>query len=195
MATFPESSPIPQYPLILEPEFNTLVSNFSGLGGEKRRKKLLFPRYNITVNYNILTVVDVRTLYEFFMSVSGSYESFYIYDLAIILSHPFNHFNQFCGIGDGTTTIFDIPGRSTSSHTVYVDSVDTTVDATILIGGGSSDSDRVELDNAPLTGSIIKIDFTGFLRMKVRFSDDKLARINTKTDLYKYSIKLKGLSG
>lgn len=193
MATFPESSPKPQWPLIIEPEFNTLISKFDG-GGEQRRKKLSFPRYNVIVRYNNISLAEAKTLWEFYIARSGSYEAFYIYDLALALGHSFNHVGEYCGTGDGSTTIFDISGRSTSSRTVYSDGADVTSDVSFLTSGGASDSDRIEFNVAPAADKIITIDFTGYLRMRVRFLEDKLSRVNFIYNLYQYGIKLKGLS-
>lgn len=192
MSTYPDLDSV-SYPFILTPNFNTLVTNFNG-GGEKRRQKLLYPIYNIQVNYKYLTVIDAKTLYEFYMARSGMYESFYIFDYAEKLLHTFIHKDQYCGTGNDDTTIFDIPGKSTSSQTIYVAGVDTTSTSTVLVGGGSSDSDRIEFNTAPATGSIITIDFAGYLRMKVRFADDKLARVSAISNFYSYNVELKGLS-
>lgn len=193
MATWPESNPTPNYPLIVEPEFNTLISDFDG-GGEQRRQKQLYPKYNVTVSYKGILVADARILWEFYLARKGAYEVFYIYDLTLLLGHSFNHVGEYCGTGDGSTTIFDIPGRSTSSRTVYSDGIDVTSDVSFLTGGGSSSSDRVDFNTAPTEGKIITIDFTGYLRMRVRFAEDKLARQNFFHDLYAYGIKLKGLA-
>ena len=193
MATWPESNPIPNYPLTVDPEFNTLISGFDG-GGEQRRQKLLYPKYDVTVNYQKISVAEAKILWEFYLARNGAYEAFYIYDLALLLGHSFNHVGEYCGTGDGSTTIFDIPGRSTSSRTVYVDGVDETSNVSFLTGGGSSNSDRIEFSSAPAAGGIITIDFTGYLRMRVRFLKDKLSRINFVNELYAYGIKLKGLS-
>lgn len=193
MATFPESSPSPRYPLVVEPEFNTLISGFDGRG-EQRRKKSLYPKYNVTVKYDNISVAEAKTLWEFYIARSGAYEAFYIYDLALLLEHSFNHVGEYCGAGDGSTTIFDIPGRSTSSRTVYSDGVDVTSNVSFLTGGGSSNSDRVQFNTAPTAGKIITIDFTGYLRMRVRFLEDKLSREIFIYNLYAYGIRLQGLS-
>lgn len=193
MATFPETNPAPRYPLIIEPEFNTLISDFDG-GGEQRRRKSLYPKYNVTVRYKGLSVAEAKILWEFYIARAGSCEAFYIYDLALLFGHPFNHIGEYCGTGDGVAAIFDIPGRSTSSQTIYIDKVDNTASASILIGGGVSNSDRVQFVAAPAPGAIITADFTGFLRMRVRFLDDRLPRQNFTYKLYAYGIKLRGLS-
>ena len=194
MATWPESDPTPRYPLLIETEFNTLISGFDG-GGEQRRQKLLYPRYNLTIKYKAITKTEAQTLYNFYLARGGSYESFFIYDLSLLLLHSFTHTGQYMGTGDGSTTTFDVPGRSTSSRTVYIDGADETASGSFLTGGGSSDSDRFTFNTAPIAGAIVTIDFTGYLRMKVRFADDKLTRENFVMALYSYGIKLKGVSG
>lgn len=193
MATYP-TTPKPRYPFTLTPEFSTLVSNFDG-GQEQRRSKQLFPIYDVTVNYKYLSITDVKTLYEFYMEMKGMYEAFYIFDQVEHLLHTFIHKGQYCATADGTSTIYDIPGKSTSAQTIYVDNVDETSGCNILVGGGNSDSDRIEFTVAPVAGNIITADFAGHLRMKVRFANDKLARTNVVGNFYSYSIQLKGLRG
>jgi len=196
MATYPETSPSPSngHSFIIEPEYNTLISNYDG-GGEQRRSKLLYPKYNVTIQYKNLSLAEGKNLWEFYEARHGADEAFYIYDLSLLFGQAFNHNGLYCGTGDGTTDTFDIPGRSTSSQTIYVDGVDDTTNTTILVGGGVSNSDRVQFDvAAPASGIIITADFTGYLRIRVRFKEDKLPRQLFISKLYSYGIKLKGLA-
>lgn len=193
MATWPESSPTPRYPLAVTIRFNTLISSFDG-GGEQRRQKLLYPQYDTVIKYDTITKTEAQTLYNFYIARQGSYEAFYIYDLSLLLLHTFVHTNQYMGTGDGSTTIFDIPGRSTSSQTIYTDGADATSDGSILTGGGASSSDRFTFNTAPIIGMIITCDFAGYLRMRVRFQDDKLTRENFICGLYNMGTKLKGVA-
>ena len=193
MSTWPESDPKPRYPLHTEIEFGTLISAFDG-GTEQRRQKLLYPRYNVTIRYNAISKTEAQTLWNFYVARKGSYESFFCYDLALLLQHSFAHTDQYCGTGDSATTIFDIPGRSTSSRTVYLDNIEQTSGITYLTGGGASSADRIQFSAAPTSGEIITVDFAGYLRMKVRFAEDKLTRENFVYKLYSYGIQLKGLS-
>lgn len=194
MATYPES-PIPIYPLIVEPEWKTLVSGFDG-GGEQRRQKQLFPKYNVAVQYDALIETDMQILWDFYMVRKGSFEAFYIYDLSLLANIAPDHNSQYVGTGDAATDIFDIPGRSTSSQSVYIDGVlqSTPTDYSILTGGGASNSDRIDFVSAPAAGEVITVDFTGFLRIRARFAEDKLPRALFMTILFRYGgIKLKGL--
>jgi len=193
MATFPED-PKPQYPLIVTPAWKTLISSI-GTGKEQRRQKSLFPVYDVQVNYNVLSSVDTKTLWEFYMARKGAYEAFYIYDLSLLASISFNHDGEYCGTGDAATEVFDIPGRSTSSHVIYANGVTQalTTDYVILIGGGESSSDRVDFVTPPATGVVVTCDFTGFLRIRARFEEDRLSRDGFNYNLFRYGISLKGL--
>jgi hypothetical protein len=106
------------------------------------------------------------------------------------------HVDQYIGTGDGTTEIFDIPGRSTSSQTIYVDSVEQTVttDYVILTGGGTSSSDRVDFVSPPALGAIITCDFSGYLRMRVKFAEDQMSYDLFVTTLYNVGLSMKGLA-
>jgi len=193
MATYPED-PTPIYPLTLRPTWKTLISKV-GTGGEQRRQKSLFPVYDVIVKYTRLSAADAKTIWEFYMDRKGAFEAFYIYDLSLLASVSFNHVDQYCGTGDGSTDIFDIPGRSTSSQTVYVNGVQqsTPTDYSILTGGGESSSDRIDFVAAPAEGEVITCDFTGFLRIRARFMYDQLSREMFYEAAFNYGVELKGL--
>ena len=193
MATFPES-PKPKYPLIVTPTWKTLIS-IVGTGNEQRKQKALFPKYNVTVRYDVLSSTNAKILYAFYMARKGAFEAFHIYDLALLANIAFNHTDEYCGTGDAAQDIFDIPGRSTSSHTVYADGIEQgdPAEYSVLTGGGAGSSDRVDFVTAPGEGAIITASFTGFLRMRVRFMYDELDRETFTTNLFRYGIELKGL--
>lgn len=193
MATWPESDPTPRYPFTITTRFNTLISTFDS-GTEQRRQKLLYPQYDVVIKYGAITKTEAQTLYNFYIARQGSFESFFIYDLSLLLPHSFAQTNQYMGTGDGSTTTFDIPGRSTSSQTIYLDNADETASGSILTGGGTSNSDRFQFTTAPGAGMIVTCDFTGYLRMRVRFQEDKLSRENFVRELYNINIKLKGVA-
>ena len=194
MATFPES-PIPNYPLTVTPRWDTVVSRMDG-GAEQRRQKTFFPRYDVQVKYTGLNNADLQILWAFYMARKGRLEAFYIYDLALLASEAFAHSAQFVGYGDGSTTTFDLPGRSTSSQTIYKDASAQTLTThyTISIGTGDSSADQVVFVTAPTAGEVITADFAGFLRMRVRFAEDQLSRELFMTTLYNLGLQLTGVS-
>jgi len=194
MATFPES-PAPIYPLLVTPVYNTRIAETDG-GKEQRRQKLSFPKFDVTVRYNALTYSHLQTLWDFYMARKGAYEAFYVYDLTLLESISFNQDGLYAGTGDGSTEVFDIPGRSTSSVTVYKDGVEQTLttDYVLLTGGGASSADRIDFVTAPSAGEIITVDFTGYLRIRARFAQDRLTRELFIRNLFSVGIELKGLA-
>ena len=195
MATWPESSPTPNYPLILTPRFNTRITTFES-GKEQRTARWLFPKYDVVVQYDVISASEAQTLWQFFCARRGAQEAFYIYDLSSLASVTKQHLTQYCGTGDGTTTTFDLPGKSTSSHIIYSDgSAEDSEDYTILSGSGTSSSDRVEYDTAPDEGTVVTATFHGYLRIRVRFEEDTLSQELFTTNLFRYNaIALKGLA-
>lgn len=193
MATFPES-PKPIYPLVITPRFKTIVSGMDS-GAEERTAKWAFPKYDVTVKYEALSAVDAQILWNFFLARKGSAEAFYIYDLSLLASVSKSHEDQYVGTGDGSTTTFDIPGRSTSSHDIYIDGVEESdSNYSILTGGGVSSSDRVQFTSAPSSGEIITADFAGYLRIRARFAQDVMSSEMFMTVLFNMGLELKGLA-
>ena len=171
MATWPESSPTPNYPMDITPRYRTLISDLDS-GNEQRRAKQEFPKYDVVVTYNILTKTEMNTLFAFYQARKGPYEAFYIYDLTDVLNVTTTSYtDQYVATGDGSTATFDIPGRSTGTRTLYVNGIEDS-SAVFLVGGGASSSDRVTPDSIPAEGDILTVDFTGYLRMRVRFESD-----------------------
>ena len=178
--------------LNVTPIWTTLTTPFDAMT-EQRKAKAVFARYDVSLKYpEGMDNSDMQTLWTFYMARKGAYQTFYIYDLI-----SFAHAGLFVGWGDGDTKTFDIPGKSTSAQKIYVDSVEKTVttDYSIVTGGGAEDSDRVTFVTAPALGKLITCDLTGYLRMRVRFKEDKLSR-QSFTHLISAggTIELKGVS-
>jgi len=197
MAIFPEDI-IPAHPFSIEPAWDTLVSTFDG-GAEQRRQKSLYPRFNTRFRLHALESADAQTIWDFFMARRGSFESFYFFDPIPDIPGigTTSYEDLYIGTGDGATEVLDIPGKSTSSQVIYVDGATQTLttDYVILTGGGDGSADRVDFVTAPSTGDAITCDFTGKLRIKCRFAQDRLSRELFMTILFNYGIELKGLAG
>jgi uncharacterized protein (TIGR02217 family) len=193
MATFPED-PIPDYPLIISPRFKTVSTGFDS-GREERTRLWLFPKYDVQVPYTELSSTDAQTLWNFFLARSGSYEAFYIYDLSLLAGVTKSHVGQYVGTGDGSTVTFDLPGRSTSSQTIYANgSTESSSDYTLSYGGGASSADQVTFDSAPAAGAVITADFSGYLRMRVKFAQDTISQELFAYNLFNFGIQLTGLA-
>ena len=196
MATFPES-PVPIYPLTISQRWKTIVTGMDS-GYEERTAKWLFSKYDVNVKYNALSATDAQTLWNFYLARKGSYDAFYIYDLSLKALITKAHVDQYIGTGDGSTEVFDIPGRSTSSQTIYVAGVAQTLTTNYVIltggGGGGSNSDRVDFVNPPPLGDIITCDFSGYLRMRVKFAEDIMSYELFATTLYNVGLSMKGLA-
>lgn len=187
MAQFPTGIPISKITLV--PIFTT-ISHTSDSGIEVRRKKRAFAQFDVMVDFHPMTKANMQTLYDFYMARSGSYEAFYIYDVVTM-----DHDSLLVGTGDGSTVTFDIPGKSTSSQTVYVNGIVQTNNVTVFYnyGSGAESSDQVTFSSAPSIGDILSCNFTGFLRVRCRFMDDTFTRDNLYGNVFQTSIKLKGL--
>ena len=55
-------------PVIEEMQFKTLFSNFDDLGIERRKRKWLYPKRLITLQYNQLSLTEGRTLFAFYIA-------------------------------------------------------------------------------------------------------------------------------
>ncbi|OPY78295.1 MAG: hypothetical protein A4E65_02318 [Syntrophorhabdus sp. PtaU1.Bin153] len=190
MAEYPMTKKPAPDGFTVSPRWNTVIEKYDSQN-EQRKAKLSFAVYDVSLKYNALTLSEIQTLWAFYMARMGSYESFYIYDLAVMA-----HTNLCVGIGDGTSNTWDLPGKSTSSQAIYVDgaSLSETLEYSILTGGGAESADRVLLVNAPADGAVITCDFTGYLRMKVRFKEDKLNRESFAYFLFHLGLELVGLN-
>jgi len=185
--------PIPPYPsesgFIVTPVWKTIIAETDSLK-EQRKQKQTYAFYDVSLTYDYLSETDFKTLWNFYMARKGAYEAFYIYDLLVE-----DHDSIWVGMGDGATITFDISGKTTTDHIVYIDGgVVVSTNYTIVTGGGLESSDRIIFNTAPATGAIITIDFSGYLRIYCRFKEDQLSRESFEYKALKTSILLKGLN-
>lgn len=188
MISYP-TSPIPSYPLNISSEYKNLVSQFE-TGTEQRRQQWRFPRRTVAVKYDLLTASDVQTLWAFYQGRRGILLPFWFFDTYTVNDDgsAVAHTDEYVGRGDASTLTFDLPGSSTSSRTVYVDSVATGV--TYSSGTGDGGADQCTFAVAPALGALITADFTGHLRLRVRYMQDKLSRELFEVLLYRCGSEL-----
>jgi hypothetical protein len=190
MAVFPDT-PKPKQPsgYSITQVWRTTSAGFDA-GNETRYQKWVFPRYDVTLKYPPLTEAMFQILWSFYQARKGAYEAFHFVDYrSMTWDTP-----QYIDVGDGTTLTFDIPGLSTSAQAIYVDGIAVDPgDYAILSGGGAASSDRVTFDVAPALGSVIGCTFTGYLRSRNRFSQDKMSKQHFEVALFTTGLELKGL--
>ncbi len=188
MAEFP-ASPAPNDPVAITPVWKTNVTGVDS-GKEQRRQKWTFPKYDVSLLYDLISPQsNMQLLWDFYMARKGAAEAFHFY-----FRRLGTHKAQYVGHGDGVTTIFDLPGKSTSSQAIYFDEVVQGSGFSYLTGGGSSSSDRVEFAAAPPDGTVISCDFVGFLRNRCRFEEDRMTEERFYVTCYRTGLRLKGLS-
>lgn len=183
METFPTSI-LSSYPLPLETEFKTLVTDFES-GKEQRRKRWAFPKRSVGLRFDSLSPDGFKTLWEFYQARSGAYEAFnYIHPIADYW------YGEKLGVGNGSQTTFDLPGVETAetSVVVYKDGVSSAF--TWVSGGGEAGSDRVTMSTVPAPGAVLTADFYGRLRIVARFAQDKLGKELFEYLLYRSEIRL-----
>lgn len=188
MAEYP-TSPVPQYPYELSTNWKTITSAFDS-GVEQRRQKQTYPKYDVSLSYGALGEADLQTLWNFYRSMNGSLTAFYFYTI-----ESADWDGLFVGTGNGTALTFDLPGKSTSAQVIYINGVAVDPDDyTLVVGGGTENADRVTFDTEPAVNDIITCDFTGYMRIRCRFKEDKMSKVRFEAAIYKTGLELKGLA-
>lgn len=191
MASIFPDTPVPVYPFDLEMEFKTLISPYDS-GDEQRRSKWQFPKYNFNLTFDNLSLSDVRTLWEFYQTCKGAYDTVYYF-----LPWTDAYMGLYMGTGTGAVGTYDFPGKSTSGHRVYLDGVLQVqgVNYWVLTGGGQGNADRAIFQAYVPAGVVVTADMAGFLRVKCRFKNDKLSKRLFEVLLFTVGIEMKGLGG
>ncbi len=189
--------PIPPKPaykdFIVTPRWRTVISEMDA-GNEQRKQKSTYAVYDVSLRYEHLTITEFQIIWNFYMARRGAYEAFHIYDL-ISMTHGETNMPIYVGLGDGTITTFDIPGKNTSLHSIYLNGyLVSDSNYTIITGGGDSNSDRVRFNVAPGMMETITCKFTGYLRIRCRFEEDRLSRESFEYLALRAGLKFRGLN-
>lgn len=174
--------------------YTTVATKFDDNMKEQRKRKSLYPRRNITVGYTYITLAEARTLWQFYQSRYGRYESFFF-----VLPYWDTYVGEYIATGDADQTVWDLPTENISSYTIYLDGSAQSEGPSgmgsyeISAGAGSDSNDRLEFWSAPAEGQRITVDFTGNLVIKVRFEEDVLSFERFRDKLTSMGIALHGL--
>jgi len=148
----------------------TLFSEFDDVGEEQRKQKWLYPRRNVTLQYKGKSKADARTVWQFYLSRNGPFEAFNFFSC-----RSDTYEGEYAAVGDGSTTIFNLPAKNSSNYTVYKNGIEQSgggVDYTFSAGGGTDGADKITFVGAPDAGDKITYDFTGNLKVRCVFAED-----------------------
>jgi hypothetical protein len=192
MALYPATSSVAYAePLTEGIQWKTLATQFDDLGVEQRKQKWLYPKRIITLHYRFITKAEARTLWAFYIARKGSYEAFSFF---YPVSNTYT--TEYVGTGDGTTLVFNLPCKTASSYTLYVDGVAQTAggtDYTFGALGGADGADKATFVAAPADGARITFSFTGYLKVRARFAEDNMDFETFYDRLINSELKLQGL--
>lgn len=171
-------------------EFRTLVSEYES-GAQGTKQKWLFPRRSYSLKYQRVSVVQARTLWQFFLARKGKHLPFNFF-------HPFEalYVGEYVGTTDGTTTIYNLPSTLASGYTLYLGGAALTgggVDYTFAATAGEDGADKITFTAAPAAGQYITVDFTGRLKVRCKGGEDLMSFETFYNRLVTTGLTLKGL--
>lgn len=193
MAKFPDYSDINYGATVITgAQFKTIISDFDDLGRERRKRKWLYPKRTVVLQYEHITKTNAMTLYQFFLDRAGAYESFAFFD------HTARTYQgEYIATGDGTTLMYNLPCRNSAGRAIYVSGVEKTVGVhyTYSALGGTDGEDEItfEAGDVPTDGHRITMDFTGNLKIRCRFKEDNYTFETFLNQFQTMGIELQGL--
>lgn len=172
---FPDS-PAPRVPgLVVSDEYNSLIAGPYPSGRTVVGKAREYPLYRATLAYERQLIASMADLFTLFRNVRGMYGTFTFFDFGNWNGSPVGlpWIKLYVGVGDGVTVTFDLPMKTATTRTVYVNSVATAV--TFNSGAGTDGRDSVTFAGAPTSGHIIELTATGRRAVYARFETDRLS--------------------
>lgn len=195
MSIFPDYSSVPwSTPVEINIGFKTLIGTYDGISKENRKQKWLYPKRDITIVYKNISLSNMQTLWQFYIARNGSFEAFNFF-----LPDPNygseSYVKDYVATGDGSTIAFNLPSKSATSRTLYIDGTALAEGAfwTFAEGAGADGADKATFATAPSSGSRITFSFTGRLKIHCRFADDNFSMNRMYSSLISTGITLKGL--
>jgi len=191
-----------QNPIHIDIRYKTLISQFDEDGEEKRRQKWLYPKRDITLQYQALSKSEGETIWEFYCARKGSYGSFSWFEHTGLGSTAYHSYSsEYVATGDSTTLIFSLPSKDSTSYSVNLNAAAvSTSNYTISYGGGSDGEDKLTFISGPAGGlgppgttQRITCDFIGRLKVRCRFAEDVYSFENFYDRLINSGVQLKGL--
>jgi hypothetical protein len=195
MSAFPEITSVPfGNPVIQQLQFKTLITGFDDLGKEQRKQKWLYPRRLITLRYPYISKSEAETLFQFYIARSGAYQAFSFF-YPSPRGNEYSYLHEYIGTGSSGIISFNGCSKYASNYTLYLDGVsqEETTDYTITAVSGPDGEDLITFVSAPSAGERITFSFTGRLKIRARFQDDKLNFEEFHDRLVNVGLSLQGL--
>lgn len=200
MALYPTLTEARYLSISGSPQQKVLSSNFDDLGKIQVKRKWLYKRRNLNLNYSKIIDTQFRTLMQFWSDRSGAYN---IFTFIFPPTYSDTYESEYVGTGDDSNTVFNLPTKNTSSRTIYVDGSNQTEapDATsagnfyVIEDGGQDGVDSCIFFTAPTSGQRITIDFVGQLAVRTRFMEGGIQYDRTKrgaAELNNVSVSFRG---
>lgn len=149
--------------------FRTLKSDFGEKGRIQRKRKQLFPRRDVTLVYQWISLSEAETLWKHFLSMYGAYGTDWFFDI-----EPHSYVREYVGSGDGSQQVWNLPSKDASSYSVYIDGVEQTsgVNYVIEASAGTDGQDKITFTVPPSAGALITYSFTGCLVIRCSYKED-----------------------
>lgn len=174
MAAFPEDFA----PLLDEEvaqEYLTIISKGYDAGSSYSRPGRQYPLYSFSFKAPLLDWSQYNNLWDFYSARKGSSGTFTFYDWNGWDSSPvgIRWPKLYVGVGNGSTTAWELPMKSSSSGTAYVNG--SSASGSLSLGTGTDGRDVFTFSVAPVTDGIIEWQATGRAGFNCRFGNDKIA--------------------
>ncbi len=182
MAVYPEAIP-PGIPYVWSPKFLTKIGGPFETPVLDARIVWPYPVFsaNLTFPQRVTPNADYVALYDFFLSMRGKATAFTFFDFNNWKDSPIGmqwHHVYVC-VRDGTTTVYDLPGKNMTLILVYDSGAPTTpltltTDYAISAGTGTDGRDKITFTAGGTAGRVIDISFVGRLGINAHFTVDEM---------------------
>ena len=169
--------------------YSVLITEFEN-GSEQRRLLQATPKRIVRLNYSPIKYSDAIIIKEFYSARRGSFESFAFYYPQLVA-----YTKEYVGVADTGDNRLLLPSNNAGTYTLYRNNValTETTEYTIAIGAGGDGEDLATLNFSSIAGDVYHFSFTGYLKIKARFSNDPFGVNDMKTILSGFSVVLESL--
>jgi hypothetical protein len=171
----------------LEPRFQ-VVEQEVGEAHVVRYRKSVRPRYVFNLGFSLLTYAEAKSISDVISSCGGGYERIHWFSW-----HTLHWLWVPIGVGNGTTTLWDIPGKLTTEHELRTGTGTVVGSFTItpFDPNVAGSVDRVAISPAVANGVTLWANFRGRRRFTCLFeSGDQPMPRQADTSTYSFNTQL-----